>query len=315
MRLLQSKYSQPLIGIGFDAEGQRLVAGGTKGYESWLIATDQSSFVPVKGTNHIFAFVVDPKGRWLYYSASGLGCQIHSLTDASIQMLPGLDHHVIDVATSLDGERIALSRGGMGRNRLKYWSIDEGDHFHLTWNVPLKATSNPFDGPGVSFRPISFRPDGAQMATVETPDQFNRFREHYFIVLRDTATGSKQAEFGSLPHPLFLQMQFTPDGKGLILWDKGVLSLWSVAAQKEAAMVMHPRRTNVQGLAIHPSGQFFLTVANDGLARYWDLATFKVTHSMNCKIGKLLSVAITADGMLAAAGGENGQVVLWDIDL
>jgi hypothetical protein len=40
-----------------------------------------------------------------------------------------------------------------------------------------------------------------------------------------------------------------------------------------------------------------------------------VTQAFNWEIGRLRSVAFSPDGMLAAAGGDRGKIVVWDVDL
>jgi WD40 repeat protein len=307
MRLLQSQYRQRMTGIGFAANGRLLVAGGVGGYETWDLAANTSSHFAVGDTNHVFAFVVDPLGRWLYYSAFVLGCRLQALDRAGFQRLPGEDHHAIALATSRDGGRVAVSRGVSWNNRLECWSIDSETRFNLAWAERLEKE-------GVSFHGITFHPDGTRLASIEDQDPTEMSSGDYTVVVRDAASGARIAAFGSLPHPLYTQMIMTPRGD-LIIWDQAELSLWSAARGRLIHQVKHPRRTNIQGLALHPSGEFFVTVANDGDARFWDIEWFRVTRSLNWKIGKLLSVALSPDGMLAAAGGENGQVVLWDVDL
>jgi WD40 repeat protein len=67
-------------------------------------------------------------------------------------------------------------------------------------------------------------------------------------------------------------------------------------------------------VAFHPSGRFCATVANDGIARYWDCSSLEQTQAFAWKAGKLQSLALSADGTLAAAGTDKGSVVLWDVD-
>jgi len=69
------------------------------------------------------------------------------------------------------------------------------------------------------------------------------------------------------------------------------------------------------GLAFHPSGRFLAATSNDATVKFYDVATWTVTAAFDWQVGRLRSVAFSPDGMLAAAGGDNGQVVVWDVDL
>ena len=56
-------------------------------------------------------------------------------------------------------------------------------------------------------------------------------------------------------------------------------------------------------------------MSGDGQARYWDPVDLALVRSIKCQAGKLHSVAISPVGNLAAAGGDKGQVVLWDVEV
>jgi WD40 repeat protein len=55
-------------------------------------------------------------------------------------------------------------------------------------------------------------------------------------------------------------------------------------------------------------------VSGDGLARYWNPADLSLVRVLQWGVGKLHSVAVSPDGTLAAAGGDEGQVVVWDVE-
>ena len=66
-------------------------------------------------------------------------------------------------------------------------------------------------------------------------------------------------------------------------------------------------------MAVHPGG----TVAcsrNNGTVCLWDLENGELVRTLDWKLGKLVSVAFSPDGSVGAAGTEDGQVVVWDVD-
>ena len=89
--------------------------------------------------------------------------------------------------------------------------------------------------------------------------------------------------------------------------------MWDTAMASRVGR-FRPGRAKLHGLAIDPSGAFLVTAGADRTARTWDLTNLRQTRALEWSVGKLSSVAISPDGTLAAAGGEKGQVVLWDLD-
>ncbi len=49
--------------------------------------------------------------------------------------------------------------------------------------------------------------------------------------------------------------------------------------------------------------------------KLYDVSTWKLGQAFDWGIGRVLSVAFSPDGMLAAAGGDKGKIVVWDVDL
>ncbi|MBN9122280.1 MAG: WD40 repeat domain-containing protein [Planctomycetes bacterium] len=69
--------------------------------------------------------------------------------------------------------------------------------------------------------------------------------------------------------------------------------------------------------AFHPDGHVLCGVFDDGQARFLDPHTGAVRRSFRWakKPGPLHAVAFAPDGLTCAAGGANGKVVVWDVDV
>jgi WD40 repeat protein len=313
---LQATTRRIAAGLSFGPDG-RLLASSSGGVDVWDLATGGHTFLPCLPSSGLFACVCDPLGRWFYLSEPGNGCRVLDFTGAVRQPLPGdpADRHVVSLALAADGSRVLVSRGGGTTNRLECWAVD-GGVLVPGWAV---RDGQPVDprGPftphqGWFSRAVAFSPDGRTVATTES-------RSSFWIkptgALREAASGELRKTLALLGDCLRTHMIFTPDGATLLAWGEGLIEFWDVATGRRAGTLRHPGRAHFHGLAIHPSGQFFLTAGGDSRARYWDLASRQTIQSFKWPVGKLHSLALSPDGTLAAAGSDKGQIVVWDVDI
>jgi WD40 repeat protein len=70
----------------------------------------------------------------------------------------------------------------------------------------------------------------------------------------------------------------------------------------------------LSALTCSPNGQLLLTGTQLGMCSFHDARTLEPTATFDWGIGPIHSVAFSPDGLTCAAGGENGQVVVWDVD-
>jgi WD40 repeat protein len=70
----------------------------------------------------------------------------------------------------------------------------------------------------------------------------------------------------------------------------------------------------VLGFTFTPDGRLLLTVSNEQTVKGWDVESFRLGWEYGWEIGQLKCVAVSPDGMRAAAGGHRGQIVVWDLD-
>ena len=106
-----------------------------------------------------------------------------------------------------------------------------------------------------------------------------------------------------------------PDGTRLVAVFGYRLVVWDAATGRRVAEPANPDgKRHFTGAAFHPSGRWLVTSGNDAAVRVWDAATWRPAQTFTWDVGKVKSVAYSPDGLLAAAGGDKGKIVVWDVD-
>jgi len=107
---------------------------------------------------------------------------------------------------------------------------------------------------------------------------------------------------------------FTPDDSrlALVLGHRAVV--WKPTDLEANPVLIPGHGKMVKGVGFLPDGNV-LTAGLDGTARVWDSNTGAELRSFNWGIGKVWVAAVSPDGMLCAAGSDDGHIVVWDVDL
>ena len=92
------------------------------------------------------------------------------------------------------------------------------------------------------------------------------------------------------------------------------VDLWRFADKDAEAVELSGHKLPVWAVGFLHDGRTVQTASSDGTVRLWDVATGGEKRRYDFGIGKLYCAAFAPDGLTCAAGGENGQVVIWDVD-
>jgi WD40 repeat protein len=86
------------------------------------------------------------------------------------------------------------------------------------------------------------------------------------------------------------------------------------AGRANPLAILDGHTARVDDAAFTPDGRRVLTACRDETIRMWDAETGRAVGAFTWSIGKLTAVAVAPDVLTAAASGEKGQIVVWDLD-
>jgi WD40 repeat protein len=74
-------------------------------------------------------------------------------------------------------------------------------------------------------------------------------------------------------------------------------------------------RNPTAAVAVHPTRRLLLSAEGEKV-RTWQYGTDTLARqaAFDWRVGRVTALAVSPDGLLAAAGGADGQVVVWDLE-
>jgi WD40 repeat protein len=321
MRILQNTAQKQVGGVTFGPDSTTLTAGGSGGFDIWSLLNGYHDYVEYHATKYLYAFEFDPLERWLYISDARSGCQLFSLKTRNWTRLPGdkYQHHVVSLSVCSDGSRLAVSRGGASFNRVECWNVTANGTFSVAWALrngrPLASVEDVYFVRDNWFtNGVAFSFCGTLLATVDDPrDGENRTPGGCLTYIRSASDGQVIKEAGQFAVSVGFRLMFVPDNSAIIGYEEHRLQLLQLDDNRVATL-LPPGRAHFRAAAVHPSGQWVVTVGGDGCARFWSLPGLEPGKVYKWGTGKLHSIAFSPDGTLAAAGSDKGKVIIWDVD-
>jgi WD40 repeat protein len=163
---------------------------------------------------------------------------------------------------------------------------------HLTlWHVPGRR---PLARVGLSADPAraAFSPNGRQVA-LGVANMVLIYEIGHVLDYFGAALGS--TPWGTLTLPLW--------------WKSFSRRLPPLGSPK----ILEGHRGDVQALAYVADGTMLISAALDRTVRCWDLASLRPREELCWPIGVVTALAIAPDGMTAAAAGDGGRALIWDL--
>lgn len=215
--------------------------------------------------------------------------------------IPGRNHGAV---SSADGSRI-VSQHGMPNYRLIGWQLAE-EGWRQQWTRSIAD---------IAVESLTLSGDGRFLALMVRSTLDRRWMDHpRQVEVWDGTTGGFLGK-GDYAYGYAPVLLFSPNASQLVGINDMTLLIWPVSQLGQPQLVRNDSRKDFTAIAYHPAGHRLFATSNDATVHVFDTVTWERVVRFTWQIGKLKAVAISPDGTLAAAGGENGDIVIWDVDL
>lgn len=176
---------------------------------------------------------------------------------------------------------------------------------HREW-TPLETT----DGDGFVFEHVAFLADGKRFAAVEWSKVKSgreycqgdvptlSVRDAKTLEVLDEMTFTKPAE------------ELAVCGEAVVIRGRNSFRVWSTADLSAKPVEVKTGRVEV---AADVHGRSLFTAADSKVTRR-DVSSWKPADTFDWGIGPITCLAVSPDGLTAAAGSVTGKVVVWDVE-
>ncbi len=294
-------HAKPIYSIAFTPDSSAVVtASGNETVKLWDWA-NKAELRSWPGSKFWSPLAVSADGRFV--ARGGYGVAVWP-TDAAE---PALEAEGFTEAVDFSPDSSVFAAHGNSGVALRRWKVPGFKTVRGGWGGTRTESSFPTGA-------MRFSRDGGTLATTFGVLNEKRDRFDSVIVLRDAFSGKETARLTpAKPPPAHAsELAFTPDGSHMAAIYGPVLIVWDVASGTEACR-QQPSKKHFKGLSCAPDGRL-LTACNDHSLQMWLHPGWQEAAAFDWKIGRLLCVAVSVDGTMAAAGSATGRVIVWDLE-
>jgi WD40 repeat protein len=167
-----------------------------------------------------------------------------------------------------------------------------------------KAYRVPFGADHTRLHPVvAFSPDGDRLAVTGGLD------DDPVVSVVNARTADPLFEVMP-PGARTLHLAFSPGGT-LAVTNAKTVHLMPADSDVPGFTLVHPKQANA--VAFIPDGRRVLSTCHDGQLRIWDVATGHLVSSYDWGVGPTTAVAVSPDGLTAAAAGQKGRIAVLDL--
>jgi WD40 repeat protein len=291
--------------VRFAPTGPLLAVGHAN---NWVEVWDADAQTPVAGFYHNApkgtpGFRFHPARPVLVYSETFLQVNTFDPAVPESDVLLGNTGNAEDVLLTRDETRLLVVNRTFRDFRL--FDLTAGPDAPPVWAAPVYSRTGHPARTHAEFLP------GEEWFAVAEDHKNSRTR----LSVRSVATGDILCT-EKLPYQTTAGLAVAPDGLAVAVVTGPALLLYD--APQLHRYPSSPRwsgKKHLTGVAYHPSGRYLAVTGNDETVRLHDAATLREVRAYTWDIGRVRSVCFSPDGTLAAAGSDDGKVVVWDVDV
>lgn len=329
-RLLDS--DMPIYALAFDPTGRRLAAGSVdRLVRVWDWPGESDPLICEGHTQAVTALAFAPDGKSLASGGIDWNVRLWEVdTGTERGHFEGSRSLVTALAFSADGQTLFASGGSrvsiQGDGSVCWWETTSGQ---LQGGLYSRSMS---DWGGTTLF-ASAVPNDWSEAVYGAIQAFACLPDENTLVLGTAQSGVVLWNRGTSLATAMLSQQHcravavSPNGHWIAAAESRSIVLWDVESRLRLATLLG-HQDHVNSVAFSPDGTKLLTGSKDGTARLWEVTAgapidlWGEVHSVSVReiavfdwqVGRVHAVAYAPDGLRAALAGEDGAVVVWDVE-